>query len=341
MTEYITEYANQRKAEPEEKNASAPAGTKMADDATYAAIRREVKAQIEREQAERAADLESAKGKINAAAAAKTPEQEKLDKLHVFHRNVTVACIVVGVAIVIIALAVTLSGNKKRETAYMNQVKVACDFLNFDDVTACQATQKFDGQANKYSNRTITKGNTIPSEIGVLTQLTYLDLADRQLRGTIPSTLGRLFQLNTLYLYENLFVGTIPSTLGNLGQLEELELSENQLTGTIPFTLGNLGQLEYLGLEDNQLTGTIPSELGYLGKLEGLFLSNNTLRGAIPSTLGYLTELTYMDLSINQLYGTIPATLFPAYTKDFYIDCAEVECTCCKDGDTGSDCLSS
>ena len=333
MTEYITEYANQRKAEPEEKNASAPAGTKMADDATYAAIRREVKAQIEREQAERAADLESAKGKINAAAAAKTPEQEKLDKLHVFHRNVTVACIVVGVAIVVIALAVTLSGNKKRETAYMNQLKVACDFLNFDDVTACQAARIVNG--------TITKGNTIPSEIGLLTQLTYLNLAGRQLRGTIPSTLGRLFQLNTLYLYENLFVGTIPSTLGNLGQLEELELSENQLTGTIPFTLGNLGQLEYLGLEDNQLTGTIPSELGYLGKLEGLDLSNNTLRGAIPSTLGYLTELTYMDLSINQLYGTIPATLFPAYTKDFYIDCAEVECTCCKDGDTGSDCLSS
>ena len=55
--------------------------------------------------------------------------------------------------------------------------------------------------------------DTIPSTLGLLTQLTSLDLFDNELTGTIPLTLGFLTQLDYLELYDNQFNGTIPSAL--------------------------------------------------------------------------------------------------------------------------------
>ena len=55
---------------------------------------------------------------------------------------------------------------------------------------------------------------TVPTEIGLLTQLSLLGLSNNQLSGTIPSTLGNLVQLSYLYLYSNpQLTGIIPSTL--------------------------------------------------------------------------------------------------------------------------------
>jgi hypothetical protein len=131
---------------------------------------------------------------------------------------------------------------------------VACSFLNISSVSVCQTMTKFEGRA--------IMGNTIPTELGLLSQLTYLSLIENQLMGTIPSTLGRLMQLTELYLSTNQLTGTIPSTLGNLVNLTDLSLLENLLTGTIPSTLGNLTQLTYLDLGSNpQLNGEIPSAL--------------------------------------------------------------------------------
>ena len=150
---------------------------------------------------------------------------------------------------------------------------------------------------------------TIPTGVGQLTELTYLDLGNNELTGTIPAALGQLTELTDLYLRGNELTGTIPTQLGQLAELTHLRLDNNQLTGTIPTQLGQLTNLVRLTLLGNNLTGSIPVALGSLTSLQFLYLHDNQLTGAIPTQLGQLAELTHLRLDNNQLTGEIPAEL--------------------------------
>ncbi len=70
--------------------------------------------------------------------------------------------------------------------------------------------------------------------------ITGLGLRNNYLAGIIPSELGSLIKLNWLDLSTNQLAGSIPPELGNLANLRELILAGNQLVGTIPAQLGNL-----------------------------------------------------------------------------------------------------
>ena len=150
---------------------------------------------------------------------------------------------------------------------------------------------------------------TIPSELGNLSNLTYLNLGSNSLTGTIPSELGNLTKLTQILLFSNSLTGGIPAELGNLANLTSLNLSNNSLSGSIPSELGNLTNLSNLNLYSNSLSGSIPSELGNLTKLTDLRLDSNTLSGSIPTQLGNLTKLTSLDLSENKITGGIPDSL--------------------------------
>jgi Leucine-rich repeat (LRR) protein len=168
----------------------------------------------------------------------------------------TVIIIIFGSIIIIVAIMNIIAGvflfGKRSETKYDQTILNACDFFSMP-YTKCINTTSFNG---------LITGKTIPSELGLLTQMTALDLHGRWLTGTIPSTLGQLTNLTFL------------------------QLSQNSLTGTIPSSLRNLKQLTFLGLGYTQLTGSIPSELGYLTRLTTLGLSNiKELGGTVPSSL--------------------------------------------------------
>ena len=124
--------------------------------------------------------------------------------------------------------------------------------------------------------------------------------------GEIPTELGSLANLRWLELFNNQLTGEIPTELGSLANLELLDLGGNQLTGEIPAVLGNLGNLRRLYLQNNQLTGEIPAVLGSLANLQGLYLFNNQLTGEVPKDLGSLANLQELYLSENQLTGCIP-----------------------------------
>ena len=166
--------------------------------------------------------------------------------------------------------------------------------------------------ANRVSSLRLAEDSlkgSLPSALGNLTNLTYLDLSGNQLTGSIPAELGNLINLNRLYLHRNQLTGSIPATLGNLEPLLDLFLFRNQLTGSIPAALGRLAHLEELWLFINKLGGNLPPELGNLANLKTLWVSDNQLTGTIPPQLGELRSLSKLFLYRNRLTGNLPPEL--------------------------------
>jgi len=155
----------------------------------------------------------------------------------------------------------------------------------------------------------LSLNGTVPTELGLLTALTMLNLPANQLTGTLPTELGMLTELNFLILAVNQLNATIPSELGSLTALTVLELSSNRFSGSIPSELGLLTALNLFVGVDNELTGTIPSELGKLTAAREIYLNSNQIKGTIPSELGSLTALYVFDVDNNQLTGTMPSEL--------------------------------
>lgn len=80
---------------------------------------------------------------------------------------------------------------------------------------------------------------SIPTEIGLMTNLTYLDLSQNDLGGSIPEELYSLTNLVELFLYQNQLTGTISRSAGNFWNLRHFHLNHNQLTGSIPASMAS------------------------------------------------------------------------------------------------------
>jgi len=81
--------------------------------------------------------------------------------------------------------------------------------------------------ANRLSGR-------ITTEIGLLRDMTFIDLYQNEFTGLIPTQMGELENLVTLYLESNIFEGNIPTELAQITGLELLHVHDNNLEGTVP-----------------------------------------------------------------------------------------------------------
>jgi hypothetical protein len=81
----------------------------------------------------------------------------------------------------------------------------------------------------------------LPAEMGLLRNLTHLDLGENQIGGSLPDALYDLTKLESLYLHQNKLTGTISDLIENLYGLVNLYLSNNELSGGFPANLGSLG----------------------------------------------------------------------------------------------------
>lgn len=99
----------------------------------------------------------------------------------------------------------------------------------------------------------------IPEEISLLEHLTELNLHGnvlgftRGFHGTIPTELGELKQLEYLNLSYNSFEGTVPTELAALTKLIDLRLARNSLEGTMPEELCHRGNMCYLSADCSEV----------------------------------------------------------------------------------------
>lgn len=152
-------------------------------------------------------------------------------------------------------------------------------------------------------------------------------LAENGLTGTIPTEIGLWTQLTLLNLRSNQLTGMIPSEIGLLTLMTKLNLSSNQLSGSLPTKVGWMTALHNLELEKNKLTGQIPSEIGLLSELRWLSLSENGLTGTVPTELG-LESINTLYLYENRLSGTIGNEICSEVSSP-WVDCKDVTCACC------------
>jgi len=185
----------------------------------------------------------------------------------------------------------------------------------------------------------------IPTSIGSLTELEYLNLGGNSFEGIVSEShftnLSKLevganwvppFQLQYLFLASCNLNSTFPNWILTQKLLLELDISKNNITGKV----SNL-KLEFtynpeIDLSSNQLEGSIPSlflqavalhlsnskfsdlvsflcsniKPNSLGLLD---ISNNQLKGELPDCWNNLTSLYYVDLSNNKLSGKIPLSM--------------------------------
>ena len=114
-------------------------------------------------------------------------------------------------------------------------------------------------------------------ETNMAGRVTGLWLKDNLLSDSLPPELGQLTELRWLNLSYNHLSGPLPPELGQLASLEALHLSDNHLRGPLPPGLGHLAHLKALDLSYNELIGRVPSE--WLKNLTLVDLAGNRLAG--------------------------------------------------------------
>nr|XP_004305912.2 PREDICTED: receptor-like protein 12 [Fragaria vesca subsp. vesca] len=191
---------------------------------------------------------------------------------------------------------------------------------------------------NSYSEGTIhaLEGEINPSLLD-LKDLVYLDLSMNNFGSfKIPSFIGSLEKLKYLNLSGASFGGVIPANLGSLSNVLHLDLSNNVIESDLRW-LSSLSSLQFLNLGGADLTKAAPYWLSIVNMLPSLFelhlprcglsilphtlphinftslsvldLSANGFKSTLPPWLFNLTEVANLDLSFNNLNGELPETL--------------------------------
>lgn len=196
-----------------------------------------------------------------------------------------------------------------------------------------------DGRVTNLSLTNIRMDGVLSDGIGILTELTGLNLSVNGLDGLTPA-LGNLTKLQVFAIANNRMSGTLPNELGNCTALEEIYLGLNQLSGPIPETFGQLTSLRVLLGNSGATTNTVfnkftslpesignctaleelvmwrcnfeqplPESIGNCSNLKILQIHEAYLPGEIPQSISNLRKLSMLNLSNNRLVGSLPDSL--------------------------------
>ncbi|KAK3404328.1 hypothetical protein EUGRSUZ_K00637 [Eucalyptus grandis] len=156
----------------------------------------------------------------------------------------------------------------------------------------------------------------VPSEIFKLTRLVYLDLCCNldpyTSTRSLPASIGKLPSLSYLDISGCQFSGSLPSSIGHLPSLSHLIISGCNFSGSIPASFANLSNLEYLAVSTSPFTAQTISSLSWIWKIKKLassYLEKINLYGEIPPSIRNLSQLVQLSFLGNQLSGTIPPSI--------------------------------
>ncbi|KAK1264532.1 hypothetical protein QJS04_geneDACA021325 [Acorus gramineus] len=170
--------------------------------------------------------------------------------------------------------------------------------------------------------------DVIPNYFWNLTQFSYLNLSNNQIRGMLPlsftSSIFGVVDLSSnqfegplppiptnvyiLYLQGNLFSGPIIFDNHENQTIVLLDLSNNSINGIISPNICKAHNLGVLDLSDNHLSGELPHCLENLTGFLVVKLANNNLHGKLPSMMLH-TELRALQLKNNNFSGEFPSSL--------------------------------
>ncbi|CAN6566519.1 unnamed protein product [Malus baccata var. baccata] len=146
----------------------------------------------------------------------------------------------------------------------------------------------------------------VPSFLGNLRQLTYLDISANKFGDQLPLVLPWV-KLLCIRFYSNMFHGSLPIPPPTM---REYAAADNNFTGEISPLLCNMKNLLSLDLSQNNLGGMLPQCLGnFSDHLILLLLGNNSFHGIIPQTYNKGSSLRMIDVSHNKLQGQLPRSL--------------------------------
>lgn len=133
---------------------------------------------------------------------------------------------------------------------------------------------------------------TLPAEIGKLTNLTELNLYKAFALQSLPPEVGQLKKLTTLRVEETA-LETLPKEIGGCEALEVLNASAAPIA-SIPDEIGQLKKLRILDLSTTNLA-SVPDGLCELSSLKELYLGHTELT-ALPKDIGNLRNLERLNL---------------------------------------------
>ena len=136
----------------------------------------------------------------------------------------------------------------------------------------------------------------LPKEIGLLTELLYLNLRCNCII-KVPMELGALVQLQKLDLSHN-NISVIPHEFCLMKAIIWLDLSHNSLEA-LPPTFGTLPSLHTLYASHNKLS-KLPSSFHHLQSLEELYLASNRFQEIDSSAA--LCRVRVMDFESNRIH---------------------------------------
>lgn len=178
---------------------------------------------------------------------------------------------------------------------------------------------------------------SLPSTLGAMTSLIFIDVADNALVGPLPTGVGGLKKLATVYLNNNAISGfadasyaeltslVVVSISGNRvqglpdmsrwSQLQTLDVSFNPITTGFPTSILKSNSLQFVAMMGCGLTGTIPNDFFLnMTSLQNLYLYSNNISGLLPTSLLTLPAIQTLALHDNKLEGNLSLLDFSRLT---------------------------